>query len=206
MPRAQLYFLSNEYYQDFPDDKLMQNKDTIDGVPYSRPCFFAFSDARIPEIYWIVPISSKYEKYKRIEQDKIKKYGRCNTIRFGTVLGRNTAFLIQNMCPATEKYLTPYIDKNKQPIQIDGRVAADIEKNARSVLALAKRGAKVIFPDVFTIFKGLKQQLQQAEAEHSSLSAGLDKPSVPAQLHRPTERTEYPAKHRTSPDKDMNGR
>ena len=206
MPRAQLYFLSNEYYQDFPDDKLMQNKDTIDGVPHSRPCFFAFPDARIPEIYWIVPISSKYEKYKRIEQDKIKKHGRCNTIRFGTVLGRNTAFLIQNMCPATEKYLTPYIDKNKQPIQVDGRVAADVEKNARSVLALAKRGAKVIFPDVFTIFKGLEQQLQQAEAEHSSLSAGLDKPSVPAQLHRPTERTEYPAKHRTSPDKDMNGR
>ncbi|MBS6722270.1 MAG: hypothetical protein KH268_04610 [Clostridiales bacterium] len=28
MLRAQLYFLSNEYYQDFPDDKLMQNKDT----------------------------------------------------------------------------------------------------------------------------------------------------------------------------------
>src|SRR5699024_573943 len=201
MPRAQLYFLSNEYYQDFPDDKLMQNKDTIDGVPHSRPCFFAFPDARIPEIYWVVPISSKYEKYKRIEQDKIKKYGRCNTIRFGTVLGRNTAFLIQNMCPATEKYLTPYIDKNKQPIQIDGRVAADIEKNARSGLALAKRGAKVIFQDVFTIFKGLEQQLQQAEAEHSSLSAGLDKPSVPAQLHRPTEWTEYPAKQRTSLDK-----
>ena len=206
MPRAQLYFLSNEYYQDFPDDKLMQNKDTIDGVPHSRPCFFAFPDARIPEIYWIVPISSKYEKYKRIEQDKIKKYGRCNTIRFGTVLGRNTAFLIQNMCPATEKYLTPYIDKNKQPIQIDGRVAADVEKNARSVLALAKRGAKVIFPDVFAIFQGLEQQLQQAEAERSSLSAELDKPSVLAQLHLLTEKTEYPAKHRTSLDKNMNGR
>lgn len=64
------------------------------------------------------------------------------------------------MCPATEKYLTPYIDKNKQPIRIDGRVAADVEKNARSVLALAKRGEKVIFPDVFTIFQGLEQQLQ----------------------------------------------
>lgn len=165
MLQAQLYFLSNEYYQDFPDDKLMQNKDTIDGVPHSRPCFFAFPDARVPEIYWIVPISSKYEKYKHLEQDKIKKYGRCNTIRFGTVLGRNTAFLIQNMCPAIEKYLTPYIDKNNQPIRIDGRVAADVEKNARNVLALAKRGAKVIFPDVFTIFQGLEQQLQQAEAD-----------------------------------------
>ena len=175
----------------------MQNKDTIDGVPHNRPCFFAFPDTRVPEIYWIVPISSKYEKYKRIEQGKIKKYGRCNTIRFGTVLGRNTAFLIQNMCPATEKYLTPYIDKNKQPIRIDGRVAADVEKNARSVLALAKRGAKVIFPDVFTIFHGLEQQLQQAKEELSALSAELDKPSILAQLHRPMEQTEHTVKQHT---------
>ncbi|RJV94283.1 hypothetical protein DWW15_16440 [Subdoligranulum sp. AF14-43] len=184
----------------------MQNQDVIDGVPHSRPCFFAFPDARIPEIYWIVPISSKYEKYKRIEQDKIKKYGRCNTIRFGTVLGRSAAFLIQNMCPATEKHLTPYIDKNKQPIRIDGRVAADVEKNTRNVLALAKRGAKVIFPDVFMIFQCLDRQLQQAEAERSALPTELDKPSVLAQLHRPTGQTEHPAKHRTSPDKDMNER
>ena len=161
MLQAQLYFLSDQYYQDFPDDKLMQNKDVINGAPHNRPCFFAFQDSKIAEIYWIVPISSRFEKFKRIEQAKIRKYGHCNTIRFGTVLGRNTAFLIQNMCPATSKYLTPYIDKNKRPIRIDGRVAADVEKNARNVLAMAKRGAKVIFPDVFKIYKGLEQQLRQ---------------------------------------------
>ena len=206
MLRAQLYFLSNEYYQDFPDNKLMQNKDTIDGVPHSRPCFFAFPDARVSEIYWIVPISSKYEKYKRVEQDKIKKYGQSNTIRFGTVLGRNTAFLIQNMCPATEKYLTPYMDKNKQPIRIDGRVAADVEKHARRVLALAKRGAKVIFPDVFTIFQGLEQQLQQAEAKLSAPPTELDKPSVLVQLHCPIEQTENPVKQHTGHDKNIDER
>lgn len=161
MSQAQLYFLSDQYYQDFPDNKLMQNKDVVNGVPHNRPCFFAFEDSKISDIYWIVPISSKYEKYKRIEQDKIKKYGCCNTIRFGTVLGRNTAFLIQNMCPATGKYLTAYIDKNNRPVKIDGRVASDVEKNARNALAMAKRGAKVIFPDVFKIYNGLKQQLQQ---------------------------------------------
>lgn len=51
----------------------------------------AFKDYKIDDIYWIVPISSRFEKFKRIEQDKINKYGHCNTIRFGTVLGRNTA-------------------------------------------------------------------------------------------------------------------
>lgn len=159
MMQAQLYFLSDQYYSDFPDDKLMKNKDMIDGALHNRPCFFAFSDTKVSGIYWIVPISSKYEKYKRIEQDKVRKYGRCNTIRFGTVLGRNTAFLIQNMCPAIEKYLTPYIDKNQRPIRIDNRTAADVEKNAREVLAMAKRGAKVIFPDVFKIYRDLEQQL-----------------------------------------------
>lgn len=159
MPKAQLYFLSDQYYIDFPDDKLMQNKDVINGVPHSRPCFFAFPDGKIPEIYWIVPISSKCEKFKAIEVKKIEKYGKCNTIRFGTVLGRQAAFLIQNMCPATERYLTPYIDKNNQPIRIDGRVAADVVQNAREVLGMAKRGARVIFPDVLKIYRGLERQL-----------------------------------------------
>lgn len=159
MQQAQLYFLSDQYYRDFPDDKLMRNKDIINGMPHSRPCFFAFKDSKIADIYWIVPISSRFEKFKRIEQDKINKYGRCDTIRFGTVLGRNTAFLIQNMCPATRDYLTAYIDKNKCPIRIDDRVAADIEKNARHVLAMAKRGAKVIFPDVFKIYRQLEQRM-----------------------------------------------
>ncbi len=163
MPKAQLYFLSDQYYVDFPDDKLMKNKDIIDGVPHNRPCFYAFPDPKNPAIYWIVPISSRYEKFKKIEQGKIAKYGKCNTIRFGTVLGRNAAFLIQNMCPATEKYLTAYIDKNDVPIQIDNRVAEDVARNAHEVLAMAKRGAKVVFPDVFKIYAGLELQLKQED-------------------------------------------
>lgn len=85
MSKAQLYFLSEQYYSDFPDDKLMKNKDIIDGVAHSRPCFYAFPDTNNPAIYWIVPISSRCEKFKKIEQAKVAKYGKCNTIRFGTV-------------------------------------------------------------------------------------------------------------------------
>ena len=148
------------------------------------PCFFAFPDSKNSEIYWVVPISSKFEKYKRIEQDKIRKYGRCNTICFGTVLGRNTAFLIQNMCPAIEKYLVPYIDKNRQPIRIDDRIAADIKKNAREVLAIARRGSKVIFPDVFQIYRGLEEQLRQAQRDRLPPSSAQEKTSILEQLHQ----------------------
>lgn len=167
MSGAQLYFLTDQYYQDFRDDKLMKNKDRIDGVLHNRPCFFAFQDSKNQKIFWVVPISSRYEKFKKIEQDKIKRYGHCNTIRFGTVLGRNAAFLIQNICPATENYLTEYIDKNNCPIRIDNRVAADVVKNAREVLGMAKRGAKVIFPDIFTIYRTLEKRIEAERADRS---------------------------------------
>lgn len=45
MSEAQLYFLSYQYYLDFPDDKLMKNKDIIDGVPHNRP-YFLLSEIR----------------------------------------------------------------------------------------------------------------------------------------------------------------
>lgn len=159
MEKSQLYFLSDQYYIDFPDEKLMKNKESVNGKTHSRPCFFAFPDSKNQKIYWIVPISSKYEKFKKIEENKIKKYGHCNTIRFGTVLGRTAAFLIQNMCPATEQYLIEYIDKNSCPIKIDNRVSSDVIKNARDVLAMAKHGVKVVFPDIFEIYHQLEQQL-----------------------------------------------
>ncbi len=199
MSKAQLYFLTDQYYIDFPDDKLMKNKDVIDGTPHNRPCFFAFPDALNQNIYWIVPISSKYEKYKKIEQSKIQKYGKCDTIRFGTVLGRNTAFLIQNMCPATEKYLIAYIDKNDTPIRIDDRIAEDVSKNARLVLAKAKRGAKVVFPDIFKIYRVLEQQLQSEKNIESDVFDG--KPSVLEKLQKLKETDDssktVPTKQRT---------
>ncbi len=159
MNKPQLYFLSDQYYSDFPDERLMKNKETTHNQVHSRPCFFAFADNKNPAIFWLVPISSKVAKYRLVEQKAIKRYGRCNTIRFGTVLGREAAFLIQNMCPVTDRYISAYIDKNNQPIQIDSRVASDIVKNAREVLGIAKRGRKIIFPDVQTIYNILVQQL-----------------------------------------------
>ena len=90
MPQAQLYVLSDQYYQDFPDDKLMQNKDVINGTLHSRPC------------------SSGQNRIKSINMDI--------AIQFVSVQ--------------------------------------------------AKRGAKVIFPDVFKIYHGLEQQLQQNYIKH----------------------------------------
>ena len=160
MENWQFCFLSDQYYIDFPDKYLMKNKEAIEGNLADRPCFFAFCDTKKQDILWLVPISSKYDKYKKIYDRNMERYGSCTTIRFGQALGKQAAFLIQNMCPATEKYIRGiYADKNNTPIHIDNRVVQDVVNNAKSVLAKAKRGAKLIFPDVLSIEKSLLAQL-----------------------------------------------
>ena len=164
MDSGRFCFLSDKYYEDFQDKFLMRNKEVVDGVAHDRPCFFVFQDSVTPEILWLVPISSNYAKYKVLHDKKVEKYKKCNTIRFGEVLGKQAAFLIQNMCPVTQAYIREvYVDKNGIEIQIDGRIAHDVIANAREVLAITKRGAKIIFPDVNAIHKVLLEQLAEQE-------------------------------------------
>ena len=164
MDSGKFVFISDQYYEDFQDKHLMQNKEVVVGAIHDCPCFFAFRDSVTPEILWLVPISSNYVKYKMLYDKKVRRYGKCNTIWFGEVLGRQAAFLIQNMCPVTEHYIREvYVDKNGIPIQIDGRIVDDVIKNAREVLAITKRGAQIVFPDISAIHTALCEQLAKSK-------------------------------------------
>lgn len=163
MVAGQFCFIADKYYEDFPERFLMRNKESVDGISHRRPSFLVFPDSEYKAILWLVPISSQYAKYKALYDVKVKKYGKCNTIRFGKVLGIDAAFLIQNMCPVTEKYIAEiYIDKLGNPVRIDDRVALDVVKNAREVIARMKRGTKLIFPDVLRIRSELIRQIDGA--------------------------------------------
>lgn len=161
MDTGHFYFLKDEYFIDFPDEKLMKNKESINGVAHNRPCFFSFFDDKT-QIYWMIPCSSQVEKFKTLYQNKIIRYGKCNTIVFGEILGHEKVFLIQNMCPITPDYvMNIYIDKNDNiPVKIDGVFEKKLIKKAKDVLTLHKRGIKLIFPDVLKIEKSLIDKLK----------------------------------------------
>ena len=44
MDVGHFYYLNDQYFIDFPDPQLMQNKETINGQLHDRPCFYAFQD------------------------------------------------------------------------------------------------------------------------------------------------------------------
>jgi hypothetical protein len=159
MIEGHFYYITDQYFMDFPDSYLMQNKETVSDQVHDRPCFYALNDDAAG-LYWMIPISSQTDKYRKIYNKKIQKYNRCDTIVFGEVLGREKAFLIQNMCPVTEEYVkNEYIDSNTNiPVRIDGVLEKKIILKAKKILALQRNGAKLIFPDVISIENKLKEK------------------------------------------------
>lgn len=148
MYTGHFYFIKNQYFIDFPDPFLMQNR----GPSHDRPCFYAFMD-HATGLYWMIPFSSRVEKFRQIYENKVNRHGRCDTIDFGYVLGHEKAFLIQNMFPITPEYMNEeYIDsRSNVPVRINGAFEVQLVRKAQRVLALQRRGMNFIYPDVLAI-------------------------------------------------------
>lgn len=108
----------------------------------------------------MIPFSSRVNKFSAIYNKKMQKYGKCDTIVFGNVLGHKKAFLIQNMCPVTAKYIkNEYIDGVANiPVRISGTLEKELTEKARRVLALQRKAIPLIFPDVLKIESELLKQ------------------------------------------------
>ena len=156
MEAGHFYYIDVSYFMDFPDQYFMKNKETVNGQVHDRPCFYTFKD-NSTGIYWMIPFSSQVSKFKKIYNSKIQKYKRCDTIVFGEVLGHEKAFLIQNMCPITSKYMkNEYFDaRSNVPVRVTGILEKDLKEKASKVLALQRKGAKLIFPNVLEIERKL---------------------------------------------------
>jgi hypothetical protein len=159
MDKGHFYYINDQYFIDFQDSYLMKNKETINGQAHDRPCFYAFEDTNTG-LFWMIPFSSQVSKYRIYYNQKVTKYKQCDTIAFGYVLGCEKAFLIQNMCPITATYIkNEYIDKStNSPVRISRNFEHELVTKAKRVLALQRKGIKLIFPDVLSIEAKLLEQ------------------------------------------------
>jgi hypothetical protein len=147
------YFIKDDFYELCQDDTLPTNK----GEGHGRPCFFAF----VKDGYcWMIPITSRLDKFKALAVKKQKRYGKCDTILFGEVLGHEKAFLVQNMFPALEQFIeSEYVDKlSNIPVRIDKPKEEQIIKTAMRVLSKQEHGVKLIFTDVERIKRVIVQR------------------------------------------------
>ncbi len=73
MKRTGFYIIEDKFFEDMPDPYLKGNKKE------SRPHYYCLED-KVEGIYWMIPLSSKVEKFKKIIANKEKSGKPCDLI------------------------------------------------------------------------------------------------------------------------------
>lgn len=137
------YHIKDEFFQKVNDPYLMSNKEKGN----YRPTYYCVKD-KDTSLFWMVPMSSNVDKYKKIYDKQVHKYGKCLTIVIGKYDGKRAAFLLQNMFPTSEYYIDHIHTKRGNPVPVHTAIQDIIDKNMKQLLHLIKLDKKVVFPNV----------------------------------------------------------
>lgn len=152
-----LYFVSDDFFAKIQDPYLKINYEDT-----KRPHYFALKDSKT-ELYWLIPCSSKTEKFERLILKKQEQNKPTDTIQIVKIFGCKTALLFQDMFPVTARYIDGQYIKGGQPVRIaDPKLIQALEKNAKKIINLMHRGVRFTptQPDVIRIEKIMLGELQ----------------------------------------------
>lgn len=103
---------------------------------------------------WFIPLSSKVEKYRKIINSKVSKYGRCDTILIREILGKDSVILLQNAFPTLEKYIDhAHLLDNGKPAKVVESLKDEILHKFRYLMKLKSKGVNLFFTDIDKIKK-----------------------------------------------------
>ena len=148
-----LYHIKDEYFNVANDESLMQNHEK----GKKRPTYFTIKDK---DILWFIPVSSKVEKYQKIIDNKIEKYGFCNTIIIRKIADEESAILLQNAFPTLEKYIDHVHTVDGVPLKVPTDLQNEIKSMFKNMLALKKRGANLFFNDIDKLKNKMLEELK----------------------------------------------
>lgn len=145
--------IKNEFFELINDKNLMSNKENSN----YRPHYCALKDSKNQQLYWMIPISSKVDKYKNIIEKKIEKYGSCDTICLGYFAGDERAYLLQNAFPIKEEYIDHIHTVNNMPIRIHKQLEEKLESMLNKLISLKNKGINMFFTDIDIIRKKIEE-------------------------------------------------
>ena len=137
-----IYHIKDEFFDVVDDENLMTNHER----GKKRPTYFTIKDK---DILWFIPLSSKVDKYKKIINNKMNKYGRCDTILIKEILGKDSVVLLQNAFPTLEKYIDHvHLLDNGKPAKVVESVKDEILQKFRYLIKLKSKGVNLFFTDI----------------------------------------------------------
>ncbi len=148
-----LYHIKDEFFDVVNDENLMSNKER----GHKRPTYFVIKENNI---LWFIPLSSKVDKYKKIINNKVKKYGRCDGILIRKILGEDSAILIQNAFPTIEKYIDHvHLLNNGKPAKVIETLQDEILSGFKYLLKLKSKGINLFFTNIDKIKEEMLKEL-----------------------------------------------
>ncbi len=152
MKQAGFYIIKDNFFSDMADPYLKGNK------AEARPHYYCFPDD-IKGIYWMIPLSSRVEKFERIINRRHAQGKPCNTLHIVRLDdGRRSAFLLQDMFPINDSYIErPYTIAGNPLMLTSEHEVRSLEKKARKVLRMIRHGVRFLptQPDVLRIYRKL---------------------------------------------------
>lgn len=156
MKKTGFYIIKDSFFEDMSDPYLKGNKEG------NRLHYYCFEDMNMG-IYWVIPLSSRIDKYKRIMEKKEKAGKPCDILHIVKLDdSHESAFLIQDMFPVIDEYIErEYTIAGNHLMLTSEHTAKTIEQKARKVMGMLKRGIKFTptQPDVIGILKKLQQRI-----------------------------------------------
>jgi len=137
------YHIKDSYFAKVQDSNLMQNKEAGN----YRPTYFCLQDKKTG-LLWVVPMSTKIEKFQAIHDKQKARYGKCLTIVMGEYGGKKSAFLLQNMFPITEQYIDHIHTVKGNPVPVKYSIQQVVQSNMAQLRLLINKGSKIVFSDV----------------------------------------------------------
>jgi hypothetical protein len=104
-------------------------------------------------LLWVVPMSSRLEKYKTIIEKDTARYGSCLKILIARYGDGQSAFLLQNMFPILPQYIDHAHTIAGIPMAVNHVVQDEIAKRFKEIRRLYARGVKMVFPDILRLEK-----------------------------------------------------
>ena len=155
MKKTGFYIIKDIFFEDMSDPYLKGNKSL------NRPHYYCFEDTNTG-IYWMIPLSSRIEKYRKIMEKKEKAGKPCDILHIVKLDdSRESAFLIQDMFPIMEEYIErEYTIAGNHLMLTSEHAAREIEKKAKKVMGMLKHGIKFTptQPDIMAILEKLRER------------------------------------------------
>ena len=147
-----LYHIKDSFFDKVKDKGLMSNHEG----KRNRPTYFTIKDK---DILWFIPLSSNIDKYKKIIENKIKKYGSCKTILIRKIANKESVILLQNSFPILEKYIDHPHMLNGKPLKVVDSLKYEILNNFKYMMSMKLEGKNLFFTDIDKIKEMMLEEI-----------------------------------------------